>query len=827
MLRALAAALLLAACGHAVPAASPSGSGGTGPGGGATASGGGPSGTGSTGGSGAVAATTSGGATAGSTTGGGSGSGGAVGTTGGGTAGVASSGGATGGASGTGGGGSAGSTSSGSTGGGSTSGAPTSGSTGGASASSSTGGGSGGSASTGSGGGSTSGGTFPASACAPQSSDPTAHARADEATGRFLVHYWSQALDYLSDSWGGSASATATGYWTFAQALDAVLDADAREGGLDDTVRTFYDAAGSHVTSYSNGFASNYYDDENWMTLALIRAYDETGDGSYLSQAEQIYGSIEAAWDTSCCGAAPGGIWWDTAHTQKATASNAGPVISGVRLAARTGNGAYLAFAEQVYAYWRANFVNAQGQVADHVNAGTGKVLWWKFTYDEGLMIGAAAELHRATGGAAYLADARAFAAWMIGSETASSGDGPVLDDGTTASCTGDCAQFKGIGYRYLDLLGSFDPTISGTAVLPSSPAAVWDFARGPGDVFATDWAGPPVTSAPEPAVTSALMALNLGAARAGQYPGATLPANHVQAEAGVLNGVGLEATHAGFEGFGYVAGWGGQGQSVAMDWTVPFAGNWRLTFQYAAGAGTAVRALTLNGQLSTSSLTFPATGSWGNWGFVHHDVALAKGPLKIKVGYPAGSSGYLNLDAVIVKPVPACSALPAFPAIAAPFDQADCCGAPLPQLAWTAASGASSYNVVVDGSVACATTATSCDPGPLAPGIHTWYVEAVNGCGGNFSPPSRLVVSEVPAAVASPSPADGATLSGTTLSWSPSAPGSQFELLLDGQPVCAGLSVASCTLAAAPASGSHQWQVVASTGCGQLPGPVWVFTAP
>jgi predicted alpha-1,6-mannanase (GH76 family) len=41
-------------------------------------------------------------------------------------------------------------------------------------------------------------------------------------------------------------------------------------------------------------------------------------------------------------------------------------------------------------------------QVCDHINPDGTKV-WWKFTYNEGLMIGASVELNEATGAAMYL----------------------------------------------------------------------------------------------------------------------------------------------------------------------------------------------------------------------------------------------------------------------------------------------------------------------------------------------------------------------------------------------------------------------------------------
>ncbi|MHB1846457.1 MAG: glycoside hydrolase family 76 protein, partial [Deltaproteobacteria bacterium] len=512
-------------------------------------------------------------------------------------------------------------------------------------------------------------------------------------------------------------------------------------------------------------------------------------------------------------------------HDSKVTASNAGPVIAGVRLWARTGQSSYLSFAKQVYDFWRAHFVDGQNQVADGIDRQTGQIHWWKFTYDEGLMVGAALELHEATGEARYLADARAFAAWIEANETEASSAGPVLFDG--ASCGPTCAQFKGIGYRYLDELARIDPSEASLPTLAASPSAIWSDARGPAGLFAVDWAGPPPTASDEvqlTAVTSALMALNLSAARGGQYPGRTFPANHLQAEEGRLAGLGLEASNAGFEGFGYVAGWGASGQSDGLSWTVPSAGSWRLTFRYAAGAGAATRALSVNGKLVDGSLAFPATAGWGNWSTVHDDLPLIQGRLSLRIDF---ASGDLNLDEVSLEPVPCASGSPpAAPSLSGPWNGAACCGIP-PAPSWSAATGATGYDVVVDGAVACTTSATSCPLPSFAPGPHRWYVESTNGCGAAFSPERQLFISPVPAGVASPSPADGAAGAPAMLSWSASSPGSSFDVSLDGASVCVGLAGTSCTLTAPPASGCHRWQVTAVTGCGSLAGPVWSFEAP
>jgi hypothetical protein len=55
------------------------------------------------------------------------------------------------------------------------------------------------------------------------------HARADAALESFLLKFWSQGASYLKAHYPDNGSAT--GYWTFAQGFDAVLDGVERTEG--------------------------------------------------------------------------------------------------------------------------------------------------------------------------------------------------------------------------------------------------------------------------------------------------------------------------------------------------------------------------------------------------------------------------------------------------------------------------------------------------------------------------------------------------------------------------------------------------------------------
>jgi predicted alpha-1,6-mannanase (GH76 family) len=477
------------------------------------------------------------------------------------------------------------------------------------------------------------------------------YAHANQALDQMLLDYWSQSDSYMVDTPSGDTEA---GYWIFAQSFDALLDGVERTGGEHylGLVQTFYEAQNAI------GWSRDYFDDENWMALALIRAYDLTGKAAYLTEAETLYADImSAGWDTTCCGPTPGGIWWDRAHTEKATASNAGPVITGARLAERTTNPVYLPFAQKVYAYWSAHMVDATThQVFDHITS-SGEIVPWKFTYNEGLFIGATVELAKASATPSMLSLAAPVAGFMRSSETTTGSLGLALYDGTNSGCTGDCAQFKGIGFRYLTLYYEADSTeTSVEALLASSAASIWQLARDPASAFfATDWVGPSESTPTLEADSSAAMALGRFAEMSGPYVSDGSKNKVLQAEEATIQGVGLEAIHSGFLGWGYVAGWNADGQSVTFTFDTATAGSYVLTFRFAAGAGAAARLVQVDGATTASALAFAATSSWDTYASTGITASLSTGTHAVTVSFDSsqGSSGYLNLDELSITPSP------------------------------------------------------------------------------------------------------------------------------------------------------------------------------
>ncbi len=348
-------------------------------------------------------------------------------------------------------------------------------------------------------------------------------ADADAATQALVSRFWDGS--YLRDadpSTVGSCGRDAC-YWIFAQAFDAVLDAVQRTRGerFLAWVSRLYEA--QDARGWIEPPSNKYFDDENWMALALIRAYDVTSDARYLCGAASLYRDIKSHGFDHRRGAFEG-IWWDASHTQKATASNFGPAITAARLHERSLTEScpaaergfldaptLLDDARKIFDHWLAHMTqrdpSGDRRVADHIAGDCpGGVCWWDFTYNQGLGIGAAMELHHITGNPGYLSEAHELASYMIHHEVQAG----VLHDG--GSCGGDCAAFKGIGYRFLLKLYEADTSQAQYGnVLRASADAIWSRARDPAaNLFATEWGGPAPASTTLAADASAVAALNL-----------------------------------------------------------------------------------------------------------------------------------------------------------------------------------------------------------------------------------------------------------------------------------------------------------------------------
>ena len=195
----------------------------------------------------------------------------------------------------------------------------------------------------------------------------------------------------------------------------------------------------------------------SWMIHALTLLYQQTGQSSYITMSSTLLSTVQQSDDTTCCGSHPGGVWWDLAHTSKATAAQMGVTVAALRMI-ETGQynaateATLLSYAESHYTFWKSNFLNtATGQIADHEDT-SGALTWWGFSYNNGLMLGAAVHLFQQTSTASYLTDAALYASFLLnGKQVQVNGTTrTILNDDCGGGCDGDCSQFHQVAFHYL-----------------------------------------------------------------------------------------------------------------------------------------------------------------------------------------------------------------------------------------------------------------------------------------------------------------------------------------------------------------------------------------
>ena len=467
--------------------------------------------------------------------------------------------------------------------------------------------------------------------------DPRAaemNSRADRALETLMLRFWRHIREDKN-----------LHYWTYAQHWDVVLDGAERLGpsAYRGTARMFFELQNSR------GWIRDHYDDENWMVLTLIHAYDRTLEEVYLAKARELFADVMNGWDDTCCGASKGGIWWRKAKDGKNNAVNAGAVVSASRLFERTKEPSYLAFAKKAYEFWSKNMVDQQsGHVFDNVTSSGVIDKERSLTYNEGMMIGAAVALAKAEGNGSRLELAHKIAGYMMANEVASTSIGTILSDGNCGSKAGDGnEQFKGVSARYLAELYLADRSHTEyREFLVRSAEALWTLARDPASgLFTCNWEGPynPEISSVH-STTSAAAALAAAARILG--PAAKRPALEYEGEEANLHGVGLEANYAGFEGWGYAAGWGADGTSLDFVVDAPAEGTYDVELRYASSAA-ASRRVSVNGKMTTAKLEFPVTGDYKIYRTVTTAVTLTAGSNVVTFAFDtaSASAGFINLD--------------------------------------------------------------------------------------------------------------------------------------------------------------------------------------
>lgn len=263
---------------------------------------------------------------------------------------------------------------------------------------------------------------------------------ADTSTASLMGGYWNAGGQYFVANNQGNSTFN---YWPQAHALDVLVDAYLRTQSS--TYTGYMDQWFTGVPAKNGGsFLGQYYDDEGWNALAMLRAYDVTKDSKWKDAVEAVWADIQTGWNATM----GGGIAWQKQQLYyKNTPANGPACILAARLYERFGNPADLAWAQKIYTWWKATLVDAgSGFVYDGINSNNdGKLnTTYRFTYNQGLFIGAGVELAAATQQASYLSNALQTATNVLTDPTLASA-GVLKDEGQ-----GDGGLFKGVLVRYM-----------------------------------------------------------------------------------------------------------------------------------------------------------------------------------------------------------------------------------------------------------------------------------------------------------------------------------------------------------------------------------------
>ena len=264
---------------------------------------------------------------------------------------------------------------------------------------------------------------------------------ADSSTTALITKFWNPSGNYFNEK---NTNANFH-YWPQAHALDVLVDAYKRTNKPE--YKTYMDKWFTGVRQKNgNTFINEFYDDMEWNALAMLRAFDATGDAKYKEAVETVWADIKTGWN----GTMGGGIAWRKAMPYyKNTPANAPAAILAARLYKKFNNTADLDWSKKIYTWLKDSLYNkSTGWVYDGINNDNDgkRNTTWKFTYNQGTFIGAALELYTITNDAGYLNDALQAANFTLSDNTLTNfTDNLLRDEGG-----GDGGLFKGVFVRYL-----------------------------------------------------------------------------------------------------------------------------------------------------------------------------------------------------------------------------------------------------------------------------------------------------------------------------------------------------------------------------------------
>lgn len=279
---------------------------------------------------------------------------------------------------------------------------------------------------------------------------------------------------------------------TFNNAQRVVVTAQKTVSATGLTTST-YQFAATEKRGFSE-FINDYYDDEGWWALALIRSWDYTRHQPYLDMAERIFRDMQTGADSTC----GGGIWWSKERGYKNAIANELYLSVAASLANRVTarRQQYIQIAKDEWAWFKkSGMINKDNLVNDglKINAdgscvNNGLQTW---SYNQGVVLGGLVELSKATWDTSYLNEATAIAKAALA--LLSDSDGIIREvDKCEPNCGNDGSQFKGIFVRNLHYLHQAAPNEAFRTAIRKNADSIWARDRNDKNQLGIKWTGPP-----------------------------------------------------------------------------------------------------------------------------------------------------------------------------------------------------------------------------------------------------------------------------------------------------------------------------------------------
>jgi predicted alpha-1,6-mannanase (GH76 family) len=284
--------------------------------------------------------------------------------------------------------------------------------------------------------------------------------------------------------------------WQLALAIEAVVTAFSR------TRDPSYEAALRAWLRRHHRRRSHFYDDNGWYVNVWLRAYEATGDNSFLAAAQSGFADLTAGWDGAC----GGGLWWSKDRTYKNAITTGLFLLAAARLARLRNEPGHREWARRAWEWFDAvGLINSESLVNDGLDEcrNNGGTTW---TYNQGILISALVELWRLSGSRSYLDRAHAVAS--AATTRLVHPGGTILREPSEPACDRDQEIFKGVLAQGLGRLCRADPAGSAAhvALLAANADAVWRRSRNSDDGLGLAWPGPPERVTPATHASATLL---------------------------------------------------------------------------------------------------------------------------------------------------------------------------------------------------------------------------------------------------------------------------------------------------------------------------------